>query len=160
VPTQPRASQDPQVYALALGLAVQQLRERKGFSQTELAEKVGLSQPTLSRLERGQGRADALTLRKLAEALGVTVDHLNAQIDAALAKAEKAARTTVPKAAQASETSWWDGAIGIAGLLGLAGLIGFAVAAVLSEDEKAKEPAPKAATGAPGARHRAGAATG
>ena len=140
VPSHPRASQDPQVYSLALGLAVQQLRERKQFSQKELAEKIGVSQPTLSRLERGLGRADALTLRKVADALSLTVDHLNAQIDAALNKAEKAARQTVGKASPASESTWWDSAIGVAGVLGLAGLIAFAVAAALSEDDQKPKP--------------------
>jgi len=160
VPVTPRASQDPRVYALALGLAVQQLRDKRGLSQQELAEKIGVSQPTLSRLERGLGRPDALILRRLAEALGVTVDHLNMQVDAALAKAEKAARQTVPRIAQTPETPWWEGAIGIAGFLGLAGLIGFAVAAALSEDERPKEPASKPATRSPATRHRAGVGPG
>lgn len=46
--------------------ALKAIRERRGLSQQELAERVGLSQPALSKLERGKhapkGLASALAI--------------------------------------------------------------------------------------------------
>jgi transcriptional regulator with XRE-family HTH domain len=101
---------------------------------------LGISQPTLSRIERGMGRIDALTIRRLADSRGVTVDHLHGQIDSALARAENAVRLTSPSKKEEEELSWCEVGVGIAGVLGLAGLLGYAVAAVLSEEEKPPKP--------------------
>jgi transcriptional regulator with XRE-family HTH domain len=47
------------------------VRERQALSQADLAELVGMHQPTLSALERGARSAQPRTLRKLAKALKV-----------------------------------------------------------------------------------------
>lgn len=52
------------------------LRLKKGWSQTQLAERAGLSQTTISTLENRTNRPDAVTLNQVAKALGVTVDAL------------------------------------------------------------------------------------
>jgi Zn-dependent peptidase ImmA (M78 family)/transcriptional regulator with XRE-family HTH domain len=51
-----------------------QARERAGFSQAELAERLGMSRPSLTRVELGQRRLDALELVRLAQATGRSVD--------------------------------------------------------------------------------------
>jgi len=58
---------------------VKQLRHRLGFTQTELAERAGLSQPQISNLESdGASNPQLSTIRRLAEALGVvSVDLLD-----------------------------------------------------------------------------------
>jgi transcriptional regulator with XRE-family HTH domain len=48
------------------------LREERLLTQKDLAVKTGLTVATISRLENGQRRPRFTTLRKLAEALGVT----------------------------------------------------------------------------------------
>jgi transcriptional regulator with XRE-family HTH domain len=48
----------------------------RGMSQSELAEKAGLKQAQVSRLESGTREPRLQTARKLAEALGVDVDLL------------------------------------------------------------------------------------
>ena len=51
------------------------IRERQGLSQTDLAERSGVTQATISNLEQGRP-ARFVTMRKLAEALGVKTAEL------------------------------------------------------------------------------------
>jgi len=60
-----------------LAMKVRVKRQEKGYSQSELAKKSGLTQATISRLESGkvsQPRSDRI--KKLADALEVTADFL------------------------------------------------------------------------------------
>ena len=61
-----------------VGRRIQDVRQtRTSLSQTDLALRVGVSWPTISRLERGVGQTLNLErLRQIAEVLGVTVDEL------------------------------------------------------------------------------------
>lgn len=117
---------------IALGKAIAWLREQRGVSQAELAAAVGLSQPTLSRFERGAGQPGALTMRRLAEALGTSVDDLHARVEEALKRAEKLSKGALPKA-KAEPT--WDGLAAVVGTLGIVALIAFAIAAVFGESK-------------------------
>lgn len=60
-----------------MGFRIKDVRESKGMTQTELAEKSGVSRATIWKLETD---ADAITmtntLQQLARALDVTVDEL------------------------------------------------------------------------------------
>ena len=53
---------------LRLGLAIREARWHSGLSQRRFAERRGLDQPTISRLERG--RQSGISLRRLARLLG------------------------------------------------------------------------------------------
>ncbi|MGH2625623.1 MAG: helix-turn-helix domain-containing protein [Anaerolineales bacterium] len=54
-------------------LRIRALRERRGWSQAELARRSGVNQGTISRVERGETRTLALhNLERLAKALGVS----------------------------------------------------------------------------------------
>lgn len=58
-----------------MGYKIKELRELKGMTQEELAEKSGVSRGTISALENGTERATtSKTLLKLAQALGTSVD--------------------------------------------------------------------------------------
>ena len=62
-----------------LSMQLSKIRKAKGLSQVRLAEMVGVEQPTISRIERGD---DGVTLRQLKAvsfALGVTVSDLLAE---------------------------------------------------------------------------------
>ncbi|WP_309611463.1 helix-turn-helix transcriptional regulator [Sphingomonas sp.] len=51
-------------------------REHRGFTQRGLAAKVSMTPAQLSEIEAGKKTGSVATLRKLANALGVTVDDL------------------------------------------------------------------------------------
>jgi transcriptional regulator with XRE-family HTH domain len=60
-----------------IGVRVVLARTRRGWSQKELSEKTGLSQKTLSLLEKGHSqRLYVETVVRLAKALGVSTDWL------------------------------------------------------------------------------------
>ena len=52
------------------------LRRRFGYSQDELAEKIGVSRQTLSKYETGESLPDIERCRLLAEGFGVSMDDL------------------------------------------------------------------------------------
>ncbi|XEC94952.1 helix-turn-helix domain-containing protein [Paenibacillus tarimensis] len=51
-------------------------RKLKGFTQHELAERLGVSVAVLGSLERGTRRPEAKLLERIADALGVSYDEL------------------------------------------------------------------------------------
>ena len=55
---------------------VRRLRELRALSQRELAARAGLSVTTVNRTEVGQRKPMPRTVRKLAEALGVSPEEL------------------------------------------------------------------------------------
>lgn len=55
---------------------IRELRLKKGLSQTELAEVCGVHQTAVSQWEKGRTTPDAESLRRLAEALGVSADQI------------------------------------------------------------------------------------
>jgi len=126
------------IYALVVGAMVGQLRERRRWTQGELATRVGLTQSTISRIERGQARPDPFEMRAIAEAFGMTTAELSAVIDRAYERAVVAAKNAVKSK---GKTDWWKIALGLLGVVGVSGLAGFAVAAALAELDGAKPPA-------------------
>lgn len=57
-----------------MGERIRQLRTERGISQVELAEKAGLIQPHIVRIEQGRYSVGLDTLQAIAKALGCTVD--------------------------------------------------------------------------------------
>lgn len=55
---------------------LREARERRLLTQEELAERTGLTQTTISRLETGKARPRLRTVRRLAEALRVRPEQL------------------------------------------------------------------------------------
>jgi DNA-binding XRE family transcriptional regulator len=80
-----RHSERPQP---ALGKAVRQLREKCGYTQTDLASKAGIADPTLSMIERGHSNPTWATVRDIAAALSVSMGQL-AKLADKFAAAEK-----------------------------------------------------------------------
>ena len=75
-----------------IGAFLVQLRKERGLTQRELAERLYVSDKTVSKWERAQGLPDIALLRPLAQCLGVSVTELlqgeRLPRDAALAPAE------------------------------------------------------------------------
>lgn len=60
-----------------MGYKIRQIRENKGMSQTELAEKSGISRATIWKLETDDKAITMTsTLQKIANALGVSLDEI------------------------------------------------------------------------------------
>lgn len=55
---------------------IKELREKNGWSQSELAEKSGISTSAISQFESGGRTPSAPILRKLATTLNTTIDYL------------------------------------------------------------------------------------
>ena len=58
------------------GSTIKQLRESRGLTQAELAEKIGVSSKTISKWETAKGLPDISLLQPLAQALGISVIEL------------------------------------------------------------------------------------
>lgn len=57
-------------------MMLKRIRERKGLSQRALAAKAKMSQTYLCNVENGKADPSLSTLKRLAEALGITVSEL------------------------------------------------------------------------------------
>ncbi len=60
-----------------LGEYVKKYRLQRGYNMAELAEKVGCSRSFISQVEKGQANPSVATLKKIADALGVSVEILS-----------------------------------------------------------------------------------
>jgi len=60
----------------SLGSRIQQLRKELSFSQTELANKVGISYAQIGRYETKGAQPPAEVLKNIANTLGTTIDFL------------------------------------------------------------------------------------
>jgi transcriptional regulator with XRE-family HTH domain len=60
---------------------LRQTRESRGLSQAELASKTGMQPAAISHFETGQRSPSFENLRKLADALSISVDYLLGRID-------------------------------------------------------------------------------
>ena len=71
----PAADAQREVFEQAYDIALQiiDLRERHGLTQAELAERCGVDQGDISRIERGSTSPTARTLQRIAQALDADV---------------------------------------------------------------------------------------
>lgn len=60
---------------------IRKARESRGFTQLDLAQKAGLQAAAISHFETGQRAPSFDNLRKLSDALNVSVDYLLGRID-------------------------------------------------------------------------------
>lgn len=54
----------------AIGREIRRVRKEEGLSQQELAQKAGISQQLISRIEKGKENISLITLKKISKALG------------------------------------------------------------------------------------------
>jgi len=69
-----RAGYDRARAAYEVGRMVRELREARGLSQRELAERMGTTQSVIGRLEAGGSRPTIVTLERVAHALGLRLE--------------------------------------------------------------------------------------
>ena len=71
-----RAKTEPETMTSEIGERLAKLRKERGFTQVELAEKLGVSQAVVSEYERGESRLTAPMLLRVAEILSVSADEI------------------------------------------------------------------------------------
>ncbi len=58
-------------------VAIRAWREHLGLEQSTVAEKAGMKQPALARIEKGGSKPQSATLKRIAKALGLTLDQID-----------------------------------------------------------------------------------
>jgi transcriptional regulator with XRE-family HTH domain len=129
------------VYALVAGRVIAVLRERHGLTQEQLAAYVGLTQPTLSRIERGVAHPEPFTIRKMAEAFGMSAEQLTHQIDDAFRRtaALTVQNTAPPLVAGQAQLEWWEPVVAIAGMAGFMGLVALVIGGLAPDSRPAPD---------------------
>lgn len=61
---------------LRIGQRIAELRKERGLTQTQLAERCGLQQAHIARIEAGKHSVGLDTLAQIADAMGMQVDFL------------------------------------------------------------------------------------
>jgi transcriptional regulator with XRE-family HTH domain len=112
-------SQDERGFCVELGSRIARLRKDSHFTQVQLAETLGVSQPTINAYELGQRRVPVSALPVLARTLGVGVEELLGESSVATKKrgpapkfqqqVERLAR--LPKAQQRMVMQMLDGVL-------------------------------------------------
>lgn len=69
-----------------VGRRIAELRERHGLTQADVAETIGTTVPNLQRIEYGTQNVTIETLTKIANAIGIKVRDLFAEIEAPKAR--------------------------------------------------------------------------
>jgi transcriptional regulator with XRE-family HTH domain len=67
---------EEQKYLKRLGERIRKIRQSKGYSQDRLYLEAGFSRGTMSKIENGIVNPQILTLRKIADTIGVTLKYL------------------------------------------------------------------------------------
>lgn len=83
-----------------IGYRIAIAREEVGLNQKELAERLGISQATLSNYEKGKRRIYLPQLQKIAEALGRPLDYFLQPIDPVVEPAKSATHNEVAELLQ------------------------------------------------------------
>jgi DNA-binding XRE family transcriptional regulator len=77
LPTNPQRTEKVAKWSAYAGKRVRELRKEAGVTQEQLAEKSGLPQPHISRIENGEVSPTRFTLEKIAKALGKTIGDID-----------------------------------------------------------------------------------
>jgi ribosome-binding protein aMBF1 (putative translation factor) len=121
--------EEKQAYAVAFGKMVEFMREQRGLSRKDLAEEMGVSAATISRIEAGRSMPNGMLFSRLIEDLGIPPEKASAAVSSSVDWKKTAAGVGIAAATL----------LGPAGLAIRAGLIGAGVAAalasILSDDD-------------------------
>jgi transcriptional regulator with XRE-family HTH domain len=99
-------------YSAVLGVVLANIRKRKGVDQKEMADRMGLSQASYSRLEGGKSAFSVDQMFQAATALGLSGDELNRQLNATIMHLETNGISVVPQL-RGSTTQAKDEAVGL-----------------------------------------------
>lgn len=74
--------EDPEKVKEHVGRKIAEVREKKGLTQADVAEKIGTTIPNLQRIEYGTQNVTIETMTKIANALGVRVASFFSELEA------------------------------------------------------------------------------
>jgi transcriptional regulator with XRE-family HTH domain len=74
----------PEPVLIAFGAAVRRLRRKHGWSQEDFADRVGVHRTYMGGIERGERNVALVNIAKVAEALGISLAVLMAEVDKTL----------------------------------------------------------------------------
>lgn len=60
-------------FLIKMGKSIAKARKERGFSQNDLCDIINMEKPNLSAIENGRQNASSLTLKRIADAMGVEV---------------------------------------------------------------------------------------
>jgi transcriptional regulator with XRE-family HTH domain len=63
-----------------IGERIRETRTKRGLSQNDLAEAIGVTRPVVTKIENGAKATNSVEIRKIADYLGVSVEELTASI--------------------------------------------------------------------------------
>lgn len=95
---------DHDLHRIALGEIIRQLREREGLVQLELADKLDVAQPTISRIEYGDAGTTAYMLGQIATTFGLTTGRLHDLTARVLEATKRAADAIGPNTLKRAST--------------------------------------------------------
>ena len=99
------------------------LRRSRGFTQAELAERLGYSDKSVSKWERGDGLPDVLCLKAMADLFGVTLDYMVEENHPADVEGASPAPEPLPDKEQYQVNRRTIAALSVAGVWLLAALV-------------------------------------
>lgn len=110
--------------AMTLGHSIARLRGKKGMSQYSLADQIGESQPTISRMEKGLLWPDLNKLVKICRVLGVP----HVQFISSMEEAMRVSMVSISAAMEVEPgDSCWQKALSVGGEGALSGICLFGV---------------------------------
>lgn len=74
---------DQQDLLTAFGAAIRALRRRRGWSQEEFADRIGLHRTYIGDIERGERNVSLVNIMRIAAALDVTLSALMVEVERA-----------------------------------------------------------------------------
>lgn len=108
-------------YSAVLGVVLANLRKRLGVDQRDMADRMGLSQASYSRLEGGKSAFSVDQMFQAATALGIAADELNQQLNGTVLQLQANGVEVLPQL-RGSTTQAKDEGIGLGHVLAGAAL--------------------------------------
>lgn len=84
-------------FSAVLGVVLSNLRKERGVEQGEMAERMGISQASYSRLESGKSAFSIDQMYQAAESIGLTSDELTGRLNTTIDKLRNSGVKVVPQ---------------------------------------------------------------
>ncbi|HEY9029770.1 MAG TPA: helix-turn-helix transcriptional regulator [Kangiella sp.] len=90
-------SNDLTTYSAVLGVVLRNLRLERGIEQSDMAEQMGLSQASYSRLEGGKSSFTVDQMFQAANAIGIGAEELNQRLNGTISRLQASGLSVIPQ---------------------------------------------------------------